>query len=150
MFWLYILASWISLLRRILFYAVMAWALFFALIVVALRWWILPDIDQYRPDIEAKISRIIGQKVAISKIESSWLGLRPHLKAERVVVQDWAGLPTLTFDRVDATLSWYSLLVAELRLHRLEITRPRFELKREPDGLIYLNGFTKAINAPSS
>ena len=88
--------------------------------------------------------------MVISKIESGWLGLRPHLKAERVVVQDWAGVPTLTFDRVDATLSWYSLLVAELRLHRLEITRPRFELKREPNGLIYLNGFTKAINAPTS
>ncbi len=140
------MASWTSLLRRILFYAAMAWVLFFASVVVALRWWILPNINQYRPDIEAGISQTLGQKVAISKIESGWLGLRPHLKLEQVVVHDPAGLPTLTFDHIDATLSWYSLLVAELRLHRLEITRPRFELTREANGLIYVKGFTVAIN----
>lgn len=145
---MHILASWITLLRRILFYAVMAWVLFFAVVVVALRWWILPNINQYRPDIETKISQTLGQKVAISKIDSGWLGLRPHLRLEQVVVHDPAGLPTLTFDHIDATLSWYSLLVAELRLHRLEISRPRFELRREASGLIYINGVTGAINEP--
>lgn len=147
---MHILASWVLLLRRILFYAVMAWVLFFASVVVALRWWILPNIDQYRPAIETKISQTLGQKVAIHKIESGWLGLRPHLKLEQVVVHDQAGVPTLAFEHVDTTLSWVSLLVAELRLHRLEITRPRFELKREADGLIYVTGFTHAINDPTT
>ena len=147
---MHILASWVTLLRRILFYAVMAWVLFFASVVVALRWWILPNIDQYRPGIEAKISQTLGQKVSIHKIESGWIGLRPHLKLEQVAVHDQAGLPTLAFQHVDATFSWVSLLVAELRLHRLEITRPRFELKREVDGLIYVTGFTHAINDPTT
>lgn len=143
---MHILASWITLFRRILFYAVMAWVLFFASVVVALRWWILPNIGEYRPTIEAKISQTLGQKVAISKIESGWLGLRPHLKLAQVVVHDAAGMPTLSFDHIDATLSWFSLLTAELRLHRLEITRPRFELKREANGLIFVKGFATAIN----
>lgn len=137
---------WFTLLRRILFYAVMAWALFFASVVVALRWWILPNIDQYRPDIEVKISQALGQKVGISKIESGWLGLRPHLKLEQVVVHDAAGLPRLSFERIDATLSWDSLLLTEFHFHRLEITRPRFDLTREANGLIFVKGFTKAIN----
>lgn len=141
-----ILSSWFTLLRRILFYAVMAWVLFFASVVVALRWWILPDIGHYRPDIEAGITRALGQKVSIAKIESGWLGLRPHLKLEQVVVHDAIGLPSLNFERIDATLSWYSLPTAELRLHRLEITRPRFDLTRKSDGLIYVRGFTSAIN----
>lgn len=145
-----ILASWVTRLRRLLFYAVMAWVLFFALVVVALRWWILPNIDQYRPNIETKISQALGQKVSIAKIDSGWLGLRPNLRLEQVVVHDQAGLPALTFDHIDTTLSWYSLLVAELRLHRLEITRPRFELRRETNGLIYVTGFSDAINNPST
>ncbi len=143
---IHILASWIPLFRRILFYAVMAWVLFFATVVVALRWWILPNIDQYRPDIEMKISQTLGQKVSISKIESGWLGLRPHLILEQVVVHDPAGLPTLSFDHIDATLSWISMVTAELRLHRLEITRPRFELKREANGLIFVKGIATALN----
>lgn len=144
------MAPWFSLLRRILFYAVMAWVLFFASVVVALRWWILPDIDRYRPDIEVKISHTLGQKVTIAKIESGWIGLRPHLKLEQVVVHDAVGLPRLDFERIDATLSWYSLLLTEFRFHRLEITRPRFDLTREANGLIFVKGFTSAINDTST
>lgn len=147
---MHILASWFTLLRRILFYAVMTWVLLFASVVVALRWWILPNIDQYRPSIEAKISQTLGQKVAIRKVESGWIGLRPHLRLEQVVVHDQTGSPALAFDHIDTTLSWYSLLVVQLRLHRLEITRPRFELKRETNGLIYVTGFTHAINDPTT
>ena len=128
----------------------MAWVLFFASVVVALRWWVLPNIDQYRPNIEAKISHALGQKVSIAKIASGWVGLRPRLKLEQVVLHDLTGLPTLAFEHIDATLSWYSLLVAELRLHRLEITRPHFELTREANGLIYVKGFPHAINEPST
>ena len=139
-----ILASRLPFLLRLLKYAVAAAVVAFALIVIALRWWILPEITQYRADIEAQISKAAGQKITIAAIEASWHGLRPYLKLGQVVVHDRAGRPALSFDRVDATLSWYSLLVAELRLYRLEITRPRIEIKREPDGLIYVSGM--AVN----
>lgn len=135
-----ILASKLSLLRRIVFYAVMAGILAFALIVIALRWWILPEITHYRADIEAQISKAAGQQISIATIDANWNGLRPHLKLGQVVVYDRTGHPALSFDRVDATLSWSSLLVAELRLHRLEIARPHIEIKREPNGLIYISG----------
>ena len=128
----------------------MAWVLFIATIVVALRWWILPNIDHFRPNIESKISQTLGQKVAIAKIDAGWVGLRPHLKLEHVVMHDLAGLPTLVFEHIDTTLSWHSLRVLRLRLHRLEITRPQLELRREADGLIYVTGFTHAINDPST
>jgi uncharacterized protein (TIGR02099 family) len=135
-----ILASWLPILRRVLKYTVAAAVLAFALLVSALRWWILPEITHYRADIETQISKAAGQKITIGAIDASWLGLRPYLKLGQVVVHDHAGQPALTFERVDATLSWYSLLVAELRLYRLEITRPRIEVKREPDGMIYVSG----------
>lgn len=126
----------------------MAGVLAFALIIVALRGWILPEIGHYRADIEAQISRAAGQKVAIGDIQASWRGLRPHLKLRQVVIHDRAGLPALAFDGVEATLSWRTLYALELRLHRLEISRPRLEIKREKNGLIYVSGI--AVNDPAT
>ncbi|MBI5751945.1 MAG: TIGR02099 family protein [Hydrogenophilales bacterium] len=142
------MASWLPLLRRIFFYASMAGVLAFASIIVALRWWILPEIGQYRADIETQISRAAGQKVAIGDIQASWRGVRPHLKLGQVVIHDRAGLPALAFDSVTATLSWRTLYALELRLHDLEIFRPRLEIKREPNGLIYVSGI--AVNDPAT
>jgi uncharacterized protein (TIGR02099 family) len=143
------LASWLPIVGRFLKYLVVAAVLAFALLVSALRWWILPQITHYRADIETQISKAARQKISIGNIDASWQGVRPYLKLGQVVVHDHAGQPALTLERVDATLSWYSLLFAELRLHRLEITRPRIEVKREPDGKIYISGMA-LINASLS
>ncbi len=126
----------------------MAGMLAFALIIVALRWWVLPEIGHYRAEIETQISRAAGQKVTIGDIQASWRGLHPHLKLGQVAIHDRAGLPTLAFDGVEATLSWRTLYALELRLHRLEISRPRLEIKREPNGLIYVSGI--AVNDPAT
>ncbi|MBT9612519.1 MAG: TIGR02099 family protein [Burkholderiales bacterium] len=142
------MASWLPLLRRILFYATMAGVLAFALIITTLRWWILPEVGQYRADIEAQISRAAGQKVAIGDIQASWRGLRPHLKLTQLVIHDRVGQPALALDGVEATLSWRTLYALELRLHRLEISRPRLEIKRETNGLIYVSSI--AVNDPAT
>ena len=126
----------------------MAGVLAFALIISALRWWVLPEIGQHRANIEAQISRAVGQKVAIGDIQAGWRGLRPHLKLGQVVVHDRAGLPALGLEGVEATLSWRTLYALELRLHRLEISRPRLEIKRETNGMIFVSGI--AVNDPTT
>ena len=126
----------------------MAGVMSFALIIIALRWWILPEIGQYRADIEAQFSHAAGQKVAIGDMQAGWRGLRPHLRLGQVVVHDRAGLPALGFEGVEATLSWRSLYSLELRLHRLEISRPRLEIKREKNGMVFVSGI--AINDPTT
>ena len=62
---------------------VSAWLLLFAgflfaAVVLSLRYWLLPDIEQYRTDIAASLSKIAGQQVTIGKISGDWQGLRPH------------------------------------------------------------------------
>ena len=44
---------------------VLAWAVFFALaaIVLAVRFWLLPDIERYRAEIVAAVSAAVGQPV---------------------------------------------------------------------------------------
>jgi uncharacterized protein YhdP len=46
---------------------ILAWAAFFAFaaLVLALRYWVLPDIERYREDIVAAMSRGIGLPVRV-------------------------------------------------------------------------------------
>lgn len=116
--------------------------------VLALRYWVLPDIARYREDIAAAVSKASGQRVAIGTIAAEWHGLRPHLSLGAVVVFDQKGQPALSFDRVETTLSWKTPLVREIRLYSLEIKRPRLAIRREANGLIYISDI--AINQPGA
>lgn len=120
----------------------------FAATVVALRYWILPDIGQYREDLATSITRAAGQRVTIDAIDANWEGLRPRLALRGVQVYDRQGRPALALQNVDGTLSWWSLLVGELRLHSLVISDPVLNIRRDADGHIFLAGME--LNQPES
>lgn len=122
--------------------------LVFAAMVVALRYWILPDIGQYREDIASSITRAAGQRVTISAIDANWEGLRPRLALREVQVYDRQGRPALVLQHIDGTLSWWSLMVGELRLHSLVIRDPVLNIRRDAEGRIFLAGME--LNQPDS
>ncbi|HJV85463.1 MAG TPA: YhdP family protein [Noviherbaspirillum sp.] len=112
----------------------------FCVLVLGLRYVVLPNIDSYKPDVERFASRAIGNKVSIADVDASWSGLRPRLSLDKVVVHDKFGNPSLTLPNVSATLSWWSLVVGELRLNRLTINRPDMDVLRDADGKLYVAG----------
>jgi len=126
--WLGIGSVWVY---RVLTWSVLAAGLAFAGSVLALRYWVLPNIDSYRDDIARIVSERARQKVTIGAIHASWDGMRPQLVLERVTVHDAAGRPALELSRVDNTLSWMSLPARELRFHALDIYRPTLHLRRD-------------------
>ncbi len=85
-------------------------------------------------------SHAIGNKVSIADIKASWSGLHPQLSLDEVVIHDKFGNAALTLPNVSATLSWWTLAVGELRLHRLEINRPDMDMRRDADGKFYVAG----------
>lgn len=127
-------------LRRLL--ALVLWCGYFgfALLVLALRYWVLPNIESYRGDIEQALSRAAGLAVTIARIDTHWQGLRPHLSLNGFRVHDAEGRPALSFDAVETELSWTSLLHGELRLHRLEIHAPELHIRRDREGRIFVAG----------
>ncbi len=129
------------LLRIVLIAAVL---LLFAVsgLLLALRYWVLPDIGRYHSDITAIASQAIGQPVIIGKIEADWRGLRPRLLLTNVRVLDKQGQIALVLPRVDNVVSWVSLLVAEVRLHSMEFDRPDLLIKRDAQGLLHIAGMT--------
>ena len=112
----------------------------FALLLLVLRYAILPNIDLYKSSIEQIASRALGNQVSIARIYASWSGLRPSLFLGDVVLRDRAGRQVLSLPSVVATLSWWSLAKAEPSFESLEIIRPELDVRREPDGTLYVAG----------
>ena len=120
----------------------LAWsALFtFAAVFLALRYWLLPHVEDYRAQIVAAISRSIGLPVKIGTIEADWLGLRPRLSFNDVRIYDSAGRAVLVLPHVRNVVSWRSLLHRDLRLHSLTIIAPQLTVRRDAADEIYIAG----------
>jgi uncharacterized protein (TIGR02099 family) len=109
-------------------------------LLLALRYWFLPNIESYRDAIAEAASRAAGQRITIGKIIADWEGLRPHLSLEDVQVFDQAGRPALVLSRVATTLSWLTLPTGEVRLRSLEFEQPNLSIRRDSQGVIYVAG----------
>ncbi|EGF30475.1 exported protein [Oxalobacteraceae bacterium IMCC9480] len=114
--------------------------LLLGLIFLLLRFLVLPNIDQYKPEVEQLASRALGQPVSIGSIGATWRGLYPDLTLADVVIHDRRGEAALTLPKVEATLSWWSLAVADLRLRRLALDQPDIDIVRDPQGRFLVAG----------
>ncbi|HEX8603773.1 MAG TPA: DUF3971 domain-containing protein, partial [Pseudoduganella sp.] len=111
-----------------------------ALLFLALRWAVLPNIDHYKDDIERLASRAAGNPVTIERIYASWSGLRPNLFLGDVVLRDDTGQQALRLPSVSATLSWWSLASLDVRFESLELIRPSLDVLRDANGRIHVAG----------
>jgi uncharacterized protein (TIGR02099 family) len=125
---------------RALLWCVTALALAVALLVLGLRYWILPNIDTHRERIAAAVSRAADAPITIGRISGNWDGLRPRLTLEGVRVLDATGRPALELARVESTLSWRTLTALRLHFHALDIFGPRLEVHRDAEGSVRIAG----------
>jgi len=121
----------------------------FTILFLTLRYAVLPNIDHYKGDIERVASRAVGNPVTISRIYASWTGFRPNLFLGDVVLHDRQGKPALSLPSVSATLSWWSVVTAEVRFHTLELSRPDLNILRDSDGKLYAAGVYIDPDKPS-
>ena len=107
---------------------VLAWTAFFsfAALALAVRFWVLPDIERYRGDIVTAVSAALGRPVKIGAIDAGWDGLRPQIGFSDVRILDRDGHDALVLPRVENVVAWSSLLHRELRLYSLAVEAPIF------------------------
>jgi uncharacterized protein YhdP len=105
---------------------------------MALRYWLLPDIEQYHDRITSSLSAAIGSPVTIDKIQGEWRGFMPQLNLTDVRILDDQRQPALVLKSIHGSLSWMSLLTAEIRLANLEIDRPELLIHRDTAGKFYI------------
>lgn len=116
--------------------------------MLALRYAVFPNIDRYRDDIAASVSRASGMSVSVVAVDAGWHGLRPTLGLEGVRVADRRGAAVFELERAEITLSWWTLFAGDLRFHDVDLYSPHLRLRRGTDGLIYLAD--KPLNAGAS
>lgn len=119
---------------------VSACALVLAVGVLALRYWVLPNIGDYRETIEQSVSKAAGQKVTIGEITADWEGFRPRLNLAAVRVYDKAGRAALVLKRIDSTVSWLSLVLWRPRFRSIDIYEPALDVRRDKAGIISVAG----------
>ena len=108
--------------------------------ILALRYWLLPEIETYRSDIEQTVGAAIGERIAIGSIQADWAGIHPHLTLRNVRIFDKSGLAALTLDKIENNLSWMTFLTGEVRFASIEIDQPRLGIRRDQSGTIYVAG----------
>ena len=112
-----------------------------------------PRLDHWRPELVARVSRLIDRPVSVGRLQPGWQGLTPTLRLEAVRLGDREGVTRLEIEAVDLRLSWQSLLVGAPRLKAMLLQSPRLDIERLPNGRIELAGFLlpddNKINEPA-
>ena len=123
--------------------------------VVTLKYVVLPNVEGYQGDIISRVAAASGMDVSASAIRGGWSGFRPYVELENVVFRETAestaidrpaGAEALRLPRMTASLSWWALLVRQIRFVGISLIGPELALSRGKDGLLYFAG--RALNAP--
>ncbi|MCX7902670.1 MAG: hypothetical protein N2483_10390, partial [Burkholderiaceae bacterium] len=120
----------------------------FGAFYLATRYWLMPRIDQWRPQLEAVATATLGVPVRIARIDSEWRGIHPHLRLTDVRLYDAGGAVVLALPLAEATVSWTSLVLLEPRFERLAVYAPELEIRRLAEGRFEVAGITVDLNAP--
>jgi len=128
-----------ALLRLVFDLALLGIALF-SLLLLALRFAVLPKIEDYRPEIVAHLSEAVGHPVSLGQLRAGWDGWNPTLEIAELTVRGKAGDALLTLPRVRTTVSWQSLLLLDLRLKALVIEQPSLRIARNAQGKFSVGG----------
>ncbi len=128
-------------------YALAGGVIVVCMAALGFKFWVMPNIDHFKPTVEAAASRALGMPVTLGRLEAGWSGINPCLTLRDLRVAADRGTP-LDLPRVEAVLSWWSLALLEPRLASLTLEQPQLALRRDPAGVIYLAGI--AVNVPSA
>ena len=115
-------------------------------VLLGLRYWVLPNIDQWRPRIEAYASDALGARVEIGQLKADWRGLNPSLRITSLTVYGVDDAPVLTLPTVSAVLGWRSVLVMSPRLLSLRVDGPELWVRRDATDHLWVAGQSIALN----
>ncbi|HEY1057953.1 MAG TPA: YhdP family protein [Limnobacter sp.] len=108
--------------------------------LIALKWWVLPQVDTYRPRLEQWLSEQTGQPVKMGALKAQWRGLSPQITLEGLTISRADGTPGFETPLVRMDWSLPSLLAFNPNLSNLEIHSPVLQVRRLNDGVFEVAG----------
>lgn len=113
--------------------------LLLACAVAALHWWIVPRINDFRPQVESRLSQALGVPVRIDQLQADGNnGLVPAIAVQGLHILQADGTPGLSLNQVKVALSVPSLL--RLRTEQIVIDAPQLTVQRAADGSVRVAG----------
>lgn len=97
---------------------------------LAVRHYVWPNLEQWRPAIEKRLTDAAGRPVTVGALTSGFDGLRPWLVAEDVAVFDVDGTLALSASRMRAVLSLRAAARGRFALALLEVDTPAVRVER--------------------
>nr|WP_066130742.1 YhdP family protein [Bordetella ansorpii] len=126
---------------RCLLWGVLAIFALAAAAFLGLRYWVLPRVDQWRPQIERYVSDALGARVRIDHIAADWSGLNPRLRLSSVrLYEGQQADPALELPSVSAVVAWRSLPRLSPRLLDLRVDGADLTVRRDPAGKLWVAG----------
>lgn len=111
-------------------------------LLLAGRYLILPHLDDWRPQIAARLSQALGAQVTLGAVRVSWRGWSPQFDLDGVRVSDDRGRELLAAPSIQAGLDWRAMLPGRRGMMRLRVRGMDLSLTRLPDGRLSLLGQT--------
>ncbi len=111
-----------------------------ALGMLIVRFWVVPNVNDWRPQIEQRLSAALDARVSIDQISASWAGLNPTLSVQNFRLVSAQGEEFLRVPDAFAVIGWRTLLARDLRLKQLEVNGFELSAERRPDGAIVIAG----------
>lgn len=131
----------IKYLFRSIFFLIVVTYFSVAGFLIVTKYWFMPQIDSWRPHIEASLSQAVGARVRLEQIEAGWSGFSPTFEIAGLTVFDAQGREALVVPKINAELSWRSVLAREPLFRYIGIEGLALAVQRSEAGVIQVAGF---------
>ena len=108
--------------------------------MLIVRFWVVPHVNEWRPQIEQRLSKALDAQVTIDQIAGGWSGLNPTLAIQNFRLASPQGQEFLRVPDAFAVIGWRSLMSLDLRFKELEVNGFELSAERRTDGSIVIAG----------
>lgn len=130
-----------SRLRRTLLYVLFALYLSAVLFVSAIRFWVIPNLQQWQAPLEKVLSDALGVELTFDQVTGDWKGSRARLQLDNVRVQQGEGeQPAMHIPMLQFEFSWSSWLYAKPIFHMVYADGLQLTIKRDSNAHISVGG----------
>lgn len=117
-------------------------------VFLGVRYWVLPNIDQWRPYIAQQLSTALHTQVSLGAVKASWHGLHPRLELTDVSFTDRRQRKVLSLPKVRAVLSWRSVLTLTPQFVSLQADDIDISVRRDRRQQLWVLGQSFQLDAP--